>query len=390
MPHLSSDWKNLSTRLPGVDLIRFMSILLVMGHHYLLVKGGNFGFQPYSGWFLRFVFKNGPYGVTCFFVVSGFLITRILSGKAGERRENQVRNFYVMRFARIFPLLAVVVAVGWTLTCFSGWFSPKGIEVCLGNGQILRDGKFWISLGTFTTNWYQIFNPQNQIGLYWTIFWSLAIEEQFYLFYPLLWRGLGQRARVLVFLSGVVVLGILVRGWMFIQGPDHLGWSLLSSFAVFDQIAMGSLAFYLLEPLELQSCRFRLLPGFVLALGLAIFLISYENTNYFRMSDRILGPTLVALGTALMIQGGILQQGFQSRFWMILSFPGKLSYGCYLLHVAILLVLWNMSDHIGSGAGFLLFMTVVFILAYGSYRYYETVVNRSIRKLFGVSRSCSL
>src|ERR1700722_19706895 len=103
--------KDSSNRIPIVDLIRFMSIFLVMGLHFF-ISGVSSGYSPSFWHLITGTFGNGTYGVTCFFVVSGFVITQMLIGQTQNFSKLDLKSFYVKRIARLFPLLILILLVG--------------------------------------------------------------------------------------------------------------------------------------------------------------------------------------------------------------------------------------------------------------------------------------
>src|SRR3954454_11242103 len=136
----------------ALDGIRGIAILLVILFHYTLVS---------CGWA----------GVQLFFVLSGFLITSILVSEADVPLKLYLQRFYWRRSLRIFPLYFGYVAV--LGICFALTGTPKVF------------GRFWPSLLTYTLNFQRLW-PDFPNNVYFGHFWSLAVEEQFYLVWPLL------------------------------------------------------------------------------------------------------------------------------------------------------------------------------------------------------------
>ena len=141
------------SHMPQLDGLRALAVLMVVVHHY--VEGG---------WGLA-----ANLGVKLFFVLSGFLITSILlrsrsqSGAAGWNRWRAVRNFYARRFLRIFPLYYLVVALAAILDV-----------------EPTREYLAWLL--TYTLNLKMA--AQGWYIDHFAHFWTLSIEEQFYLIWP--------------------------------------------------------------------------------------------------------------------------------------------------------------------------------------------------------------
>lgn len=160
---------NLAKRhLPGLDGVRGIAILMVMLLHF-------FTFDPTNTfeklWFT--LCSKGTLGVDLFFVLSGFLITRILL--AAKDKPNYFKNFYARRSLRIFPLYYGVLIVAFCIIPFIPYFAGPTLEK-------MQDKQAWAWL--YGINFLVASEGQWDIP-YISHFWSLAVEEHFYLFWPL-------------------------------------------------------------------------------------------------------------------------------------------------------------------------------------------------------------
>jgi peptidoglycan/LPS O-acetylase OafA/YrhL len=368
--------KDSSNRIPIIDLIRFLSIFLVMGLHFFM-SGVSSGYS-YTFWgLISRTFANGAYGVTCFFVVSGFVITRMLVSQTRDFSKLDLKSFYVKRVARLFPLLAVILLVGLIILKLHPDTDTR-MSLCFRSQNSRFGWDFWFSILSFTFNWLILFKHYD-VGFHWGVLWSLAVEEQFYLFYPLLVKTLRRSDRVIVFLLGVVFSGILFRVGVHFWMPLNFLMSTVASFAVFDQIAIGALTYFLLLRVKVFFEKKWWAGYFFLFSGLFILITIYFETSIVDTGQLILAPTCLALGCALMILGGIHVKALYSPLWKILSWPGQLSYGGYLWHITVLFLLWPVFSTIGVTASFLYYLSVG-ILSYASYRWFEIPVNHWVRK----------
>lgn len=166
-------------RLDGVDVLRGISILAVILLHILI----RFSFADVhlaGDWpklARRIVFNNGGNGVTVFFAISGFLITLTSIRRFGSLADLRPAIFYRIRFARIMPLLLLLLATlsALHLTHVSGF----GI-----NEKFFTLPRALLSALTFHLNWLEA-SRNAWLPACWTVLWSLSIEEMFYLFFPL-------------------------------------------------------------------------------------------------------------------------------------------------------------------------------------------------------------
>ena len=153
-------------RLPTLDGVRGLAILLVLAHNYLLLESPS----GIAGYMTERVLNAGWVGVQLFFVLSGFLITWGLL--ESRDTENYFRNFYARRVLRIFPLYYLMLILTFLVLPALNFY-PK---------TIADDApcQWWLWL--FLSNWSQ---PYGICGNSLPHFWSLAVEEQFYLVWPL-------------------------------------------------------------------------------------------------------------------------------------------------------------------------------------------------------------
>ena len=160
------------SHLPGLDGIRGLAILMVMFSHFIVVGKNLDPLSPFG----RFL-HSGYLGVDLFFVLSGFLITGILIDS--KITPNYFRVFYMRRALRIFPLYYLLLAVSWLTVVF---ITPQDKPLLTGVDSMAW---FWLyasNIGMAVKgDWL---NSPTWVGL--GHFWSLAVEEQFYLVWPLL------------------------------------------------------------------------------------------------------------------------------------------------------------------------------------------------------------
>ena len=179
-------------------------------------------------------FIPGTFGVTIFFFLSGYLITSLLRAEWSETQDISLRKFYYRRALRILPPLYIILALGWTLDSF-------GIPVHQGTGFAL------VSILLYFYNYAMLTKLSlGGIPVGFSVFWSLMVEEHFYLIFPfiyLLVRKIAWPTRYLV--NALIGVNIIVLIWrivliyVFHTPANTYGWAYLATDARFDSILWG-------------------------------------------------------------------------------------------------------------------------------------------------------
>ncbi|MGD0294765.1 MAG: acyltransferase [Terracidiphilus sp.] len=284
--------------LPELDGLRGLAVLGVVFYHCDPLLADTW-IHPATQW--------GWAGVNLFFVLSGFLITSILLDARGKPR--YFRNFYVRRILRIWPVYALVVAV-----CYwqSGWFiDPKVPD------QIRSP--FWPGYIFFTQNLFRVTLPASLVPT-----WSLAIEQQYYLFWAPLVRFLRRPWMLATFLFAALAGTALLR-------QAHLAWiTPLNTLINLDGIAIGSLLALGLYTLALSRRTWLLLGLVSFALGMGAAFTVAGGTVYLN--------TALATGFAGAVLAAMASTGARNPVNVLLrrgplAFYGRISYGLYMIHI---------------------------------------------------------
>lgn len=322
--------------------------------------------------------RTGPEGVYLFFVVSGFLITRIIDLGLGGVLQPSWKYFYIRRVARIVPLFLLQVLLGLAFIFFFSDGSKKFI-FCFKLPDSPGEFTFWISLFTFSFNWASaLFSGiWKGIGHHWSIFWSLAIEEQFYLFYPLALKFMGSMKKIFLFLGMVVFLSYGGQWELSNSFPD-LPVEVGIYTGAYGRIALGALLYL----------TFKYCGPYFLNRKAASFLVTLAGFSafvplYFFDLD-FLSHLLVSVGIFLFLLAGMNLSFFQSKALRIFSLPGRYSYGNYLFHIMILYLIHSFLWNLNIIVAFLVYAVTTTALAAVSFHFFETPANHFIRKLFGV------
>jgi peptidoglycan/LPS O-acetylase OafA/YrhL len=363
-----------------VDLVRTFSIVAVLADHSF---SNPIFQQAWVAWLWGRFCVNGSNGVLIFFVVSGFLITNVIARSRGGLFDPDPIRFYVHRIGRIWPLYFTLFFIGLAVLIgldphdrLYGFYFPQ------------RDLSPWflLSIPTFTFNWFFVFHSDLSLGFQWIVLWSLSIEEQFYLFYPLILKWAGKFSNFMWVAGSIFVGAVLFRVVLGFWGPIN---NFILSFptpAELDLFIFGILLFLVFERSRSYLsphpalCWFLCLSGF--ALGAAAYLGVYPKRTW----GIALFPDALGLGVFGFILGGLNLTVFESRLLKALSLPGKYCYGSYLLHP---LVLFLCGPFLPPNSPFLrLFVFVVLTTALSglSFHYFEVPVNRAIRANYEAKR----
>lgn len=315
-----------SGHLTALDGIRGLAILLVFLYDCLRPAGGG----PIN-FVVRRICTAGWIGVDLFFVLSGFLITGILLDTAGRR--GYFSSFFLRRSVRIFPLYYLALAVtfiGLPWYCRATGAAP---ELQQGLATLSAD-QWWY--WTYLQNWLFAFRQSWPEPQYLKHFWSLAIEEQFYLVWPFV-VGLAPRRWMAPLCLGLIGTALAARTGLYLNG-FHWVTTFAPTICRLDGLAMGALAATLLRDPVWRTRLVRWSP-WCLAIALpGMFLL--DKVWPVLVNDRIgthtIGHTLFAVVFASLIVTTATRRPDQwlSRGLSIhpLTLLGKLSYGLYVVH----------------------------------------------------------
>ena len=351
--------------ITGLDGIRAIAVIMVLAYHLKLA-----------------LFKSGFLGVTVFFVLSGYLITGILISEVEEEGTIDLKNFWLRRIRRLVPaVMSMAVVIIFVSAVVNRVIFTKGCK------------DFLASVLGFN-NWWQIFNKVSYfeaagVPSPFTHCWSLAIETQFYLIYPLILlgiyklaksRGEGRAKRGLLF-AGVTLLLALISVILMIvlfdpqqdasrvyYGTDTRAFSLLFG------ALLAILWDYRMVPRRLSASVNMVLGSVSFAVLLVMTIAINGSSNFWYRGGQFVGTIL----TVLVIYTVLGRKTWLSRFLSnpVLKWIGDRSYSIYLWHYPIILLISK-----GIKASWwitLIELVLSVVLAELSYRFIETPIRHGI------------
>jgi peptidoglycan/LPS O-acetylase OafA/YrhL len=352
-------------RNPYIDFLRAAAICPVLLGHWNS-SGLTTSNPSLVGRAFDYLAGCGSYGVLLFFVISGFVITRSAMSREGNLFHLSYRTFYPRRFGRIFPLLAVVCCAGILLIMFGNPANPL-YSFVLRDPTAVFDPLFWASILTFTFNQLRMLKMHlfPGWGLQWDILWSLAVEEQFYLAFPVLLLVSQRRPRLLIALIAIIAIGLtyhVVHRW---------DLPLFSSIAGFELIATGILCAVFAPQMQPRLVLLVAVIGGLLLCG--GFLVPRRTfLSIFRYE-------FIAVGAGALLCCSASASLRIPRFLVPIAAIGELSYGMYLLHPLVLYLADSLLGLFGHIGGYAAFVVGTALIAGLSYKWFEKPSERVIR-----------
>jgi len=345
-------------RIVFLDGIRGLAILLVgIGHFF----------------YDFYIFKFTWIGLNLFFVLSGYLITKRLYVHYGDGITSYFKNFYIRRILRIFPLYYGCLFIFFVILplCYSSFYT-------FYNELYSLQGWYW----AYASNWMIIIHgfPDQPIFFH---FWSLAVEEQFYIVWPFLFLLL-VRIRWNYFL-----IILLITSSIFLRNTIGTNYdSYLHTGTVAEPLLAGALITVLEEKKKLESW-YRIFFIVVLLFLSALIFILINNPNLEIVTNNWLfrvGYTAIDFIWAFILMLCLLDKKLSVIFRRILAVKwltwlGKYSYGIYVFHWIILqifvykieseLIQRGLETHMAYFSTRLAGIILILSISYMSYNFYE-------------------
>jgi len=394
--------------LPGLDGIRALAAFLVIFTHW-----------PNNGISLKF----GWIGVNIFFVLSGFLITRILVHEKHKSFKPYLYNFFLKRVLRIFPVYYLFFFITALIILALYYFVPQlshDDTLISGVNTLKHDTPAYLTYSyNIKINLAYFFHWHDNQNQFFGHLWSLAVEEQFYLIFPFLVYFLNMRA-LKKLLIAIIIICPLIRLWAAIIGvrlvTDRfwLGETMYSNtFCQADALATGALLALFPIKIKFPYLNFFIASLLFLAVGLTCFFF-LRKAGYFLVEGKSLGfnfpgfwfdektpwflinirafyqYTLVNLFAFTLIAPATIKKPLFPALFSAkpVSYLGKISYGIYLFHnplIAFFMIgatffggWYNITAHPLNNIGiFIIYLVIVISLAHVSYKYFERkIINK--------------
>src|SRR5271168_5066236 len=364
-------------RLDGVDLLRGLAIFFVlMNHVNMRLRGAHVPYtQGLPDQLVSSLVWNGQMGVQIFFAVSGYLITSTALRRWGSLSRVSIRDFYLLRFARIGPLLFLLLAVLSILHL-------ARLEHFVVSPKTGGLGRALLAALTFHVNLLEAW--RGYLPANWDILWSLSVEEMFYLFFPLLCRLLGGGKMLVGLLSGFVALGPVARTILTHGNPVWREYSYLGGM---DAIALGCLTALMVAGRHFSARALRVLAG--LGMASLVFCLCFSSVGgRLGLGRSGLDMTVLAVGACLVIAAAA-QTAWQSpRLLSPLLRLGQRSYEVYLTHMFAVFVLSGLFVAACKPLRVVPALFLGVILAAGVLgefvaRFYSEPMNRLLRQRWG-------
>jgi peptidoglycan/LPS O-acetylase OafA/YrhL len=304
--------------IPSLDGIRAISVLLVVLAH------SSFDGVP------------GGLGVTIFFFLSGYLISTLMLAEVGKTGRIDIPKFYARRIFRLMPPLVVTLAIAYGLT-YTGLLGG-GITLAGLASQLL-----------YFANYYNLFfDPGDTVPSGTGILWSLAVEEHFYIFYPLLMTlllrgGSTVRLRAITLLLGAVCVAVLAWRFRLVHWPGFFAdRTYFASDTRIDSIIYGCILALVRNPLREPPRQGAMSVGqwaiLATGVGMLLFTLVYRDPT-FRETIRysLQGLALMPIFYfAVRFPDNWLFRHLNSRWAVTL---GTYSYVIYLSHLVVILLI---------------------------------------------------
>jgi peptidoglycan/LPS O-acetylase OafA/YrhL len=357
---------------PNLDGLRFICFFVVFLFHCYKTIFQNI--RHSSGYhYIESLFQNGTLGVNFFFVLSGFLITYLLIREKEYKGTISVKNFYIRRILRIWPLFYLCVAFGFLVFPFVKSLLGQPSEEIAHPVYYL----FFVNNFDFMHSW-----PAVPDALVLSVLWSVAVEEQFYLSWPVILKFIPIRYYRWIF-PGIIAASLIFRSFYTGDNDHDYAFRYFHTLSVIGDMAFGGLLAYFCS-YENRFFRYiRNLRRYQIAIiYIAAIIIFIFKKQLFHIPVLVVLERLVIssfFGLIILEQNYAKNSFFKFSQFKLISKLGLYTYGLYCLHFIGILVVqtiaqktgWNLHSFVMASLASLLALLVAILVSITSYYLFE-------------------
>ncbi len=382
-----SSGKTYFDNLDGLRFFCFLSVFLFHSFHTeipAVKESGVFNFVKFS------LFGNGFLGVNFFFVLSGFLITYLLIKEKSRNGQIHIVNFWIRRVLRIWPLYFACVFYGFVIFPYTK---------IMAGAQPNETANIWYYLGFISNFDYINKGLPDSPGL--GVLWSVAIEEQFYLVWPVILSLFAVR-KFWVPLVTILAGSLVYRAVVGASGLPHekiLRLHEMHTLSCIGDMALGGLGAWLILQKSWFSQKIRNTPRwFIILMYVAFVLVflfrdEYLLSNYWTMVFERLFISSIML-FIILEQCYAKHSFYKMGNFKTVSRLGLVTYGLYCIHFIIISLLVGLSKKLGTNTSTwqvvlmepAVSLVITIIVSFISFRYFETPFLK-LKERFDFSRS---
>lgn len=330
-------------KYPELDSLRFLSIFLVVCHHQFLDQNALLNWTKKYAWV----------GVDIFFVLSGFIITSLLIKEYEVFQKINLKKFWLKRMLRLWPAWLLVLILSTAMVYFYSRNNPE-----LRSALYHKGWHYYFHFGNYSHGYW------GKLHTLFSHYWSLAIEEHFYIVWPIVLLWVLQRRKYLNIVFGfLLVLPLLFRLYHGANGADY-AYIKLSTHTRFDELIAGCLLAINFNKLKDLNFTRELVLTFLMILCFFTGLHLMDDTSapWYISSFNF---TLISIGSVLLILIAMKGTSFGLRRILqnsLMSKIGILSYNIYLIHFMVISITFGFLARYPLTNNHMLIMPGIFLM----------------------------